>query len=809
MPRWTKITLKTLGILFGVILTIYVAAAVYINTNKEKLLKQVTVELNKNLKGEMLIGSMDPTFLGGFPGISLRLKDVVLKDSLWARHRHTLLSAKDFNVSVSALALLSGTLSIRKIAITEATIYLYTDSNGYTNTSVFKKNVRAEKKPERDKEAPAELGHFALNNVEFVVDNRKGNKLFRFVLDELKGKMDYSWSGWEANFQLKAIARSMAFNTKRGSFIKDKVLQGPFQISYSEDSGIIKVAKNILNIGEDPFSIGAQFDTSKENTDFVIDIEAKSIGWKNAASLLAPNISSKLNMFNFEKPIHVNCQIAGNMGPGGDPSIHVKADVKQNTLTTPGGKVDNCSFTGIFTNNFVKNKGTTDQNSAIQLYNFKGSYEQMPFSIDTAAINDLDKPIATGVFRSKFDISKLNNVVGDNMLRFGKGTADVKLAYRADIVDFKLTKPYVKGLVDIKNADVSYIPRKINFKNTAISLNFTDHDLFIKNIRLQSGKSIVYMDGSISNFLNLYYTAPEKILLNWQIRSPQLHLGEFLGFLGTRKPKARKRSVKSNFSDNLNELFEKSQVYMNVKVDKVYYNKFLATNAKADLLLSENRIAIKNMGLNHAGGSLKLNGSVSQNGDYNRFALNATLSNVDIQHFFYAFDNFGMKTLSSKNLKGYLFSKTNVTGSINDRGALMPNSLLGTVVFNLKKGALLNFEPVKSVGKFAFPFRDLDNITFSNLNGKFDLQGKQIKINPMQINSSLLNMDIAGVYSLGSGTNIALDVPLRNPKKDLEVTDVNERKARRMKGIVIHLLATDGEDGKIKIKLNKNREKTK
>lgn len=248
---------------------------------------------------------------------------------------------------------------------------------------------------------------------------------------------------------------------------------------------------------------------------------------------------------------------------------------------------------------------------------------------------------------------------------------------------------------------------------------------------------------------------------------------------------------------------------MNVKVDKVYYNKFLATNAKADLLLSENRIAIKNMGLNHAGGSLKLNGSVSQNGDYNRFALNATLSNVDIQHFFYAFDNFGMKTLSSKNLKGYLFSKTNVTGSINDRGALMPNSLLGTVVFNLKKGALLNFEPVKSVGKFAFPFRDLDNITFSNLNGKFDLQGKQIKINPMQINSSLLNMDIAGVYSLGSGTNIALDVPLRNPKKDLEVTDVNERKARRMKGIVIHLLATDGEDGKIKIKLNKNREKTK
>ncbi|MNX64677.1 hypothetical protein D3C86_957080 [compost metagenome] len=79
----------------------------------------------------------------------------------------------------------------------------------------------------------------------------------------------------------------------------------------------------------------------------------------------------------------------------------------------------------------------------------------------------------------------------------------------------------------------------------------------------------------------------------------------------------------------------------------------------------------------------------------------------------------------------------------------------------------------------------------------------------MQINSSLLNMDVAGVYSLSTGTNIALDVPLRNPKKDADVTDPAEKKARRMKGIVLHLLATDGEDGKIKIKLNKNREQSK
>lgn len=248
---------------------------------------------------------------------------------------------------------------------------------------------------------------------------------------------------------------------------------------------------------------------------------------------------------------------------------------------------------------------------------------------------------------------------------------------------------------------------------------------------------------------------------------------------------------------------------MHLSVAKIYYNKFLATDARADLLLSESGIVIKNASVKHAGGSLKLNGTIVQKGSLNRFNVHTDLSNVDIRHFFYSFDNFGLQSLTSKNLSGYLFAKTNLSGGITERGKLVPNSMSGNLVFNLKKGALLNFEPIINVGKFAFPFRDLNNITFENLNGKFNIRGQKITINPMQINSSLLNMDVAGIYSLSTGTNIAIDIPLRNPKKDADITDGEELKARRMKGIVLHLLATDGEDGKIKIKLNRNREQSK
>ncbi|TKC64026.1 AsmA family protein [Pedobacter hiemivivus] len=805
MPRWSKITLKVLAALVAVIFLIYVGLAIYVSANQKKLLARITEQLNQNISGTMTIGSMNPTFLKGFPGVSLSLKNVILKDSLWENHKHSLLEAKDFDVSVNVLGLLGGHVDIEKIGINNSTIYLFTDSNGYSNTAAFKKKAQQDQSAGKGS-VPTQIRNIILNNVDFKVDNRKGHKLFHFVVDELSGKIDYPLlGGWDVDVKLKTLAKSLAFNTDKGSFVKDKLLDGRFKVNYNEETRIFDVAPNKLNIGDDLFIIGGRFDTSKEGTDFTIDIEAPNILWKSAAGLLAQNITTKLNMFNLDKPIYVQCTLKGNMGAGGDPLINIKTLVKDNVLTTPGGVVKDCSFNGTFNNNYVNGKGLGDANSIIKLYHFKGSYEEIPFLMDTVFINNLEKPIATGIFKSQFDIAKLNKVLGQETLKFGKGTADVNLSYTADVVDFELTKPLISGSIGIKNADINYVPRKLNFSNTAIQLNFTNNDLFIKNIRLQSGKSVVFMDGVVRNFLNLYYTAPEKILLTWQIRSPQIHLAEFIGFLGSRgrSAKARGRNVKrTTLSEDLNTVFEKSNVNMHLSVDKIYYNKFLATNAIADLQLSESGIAIKNVGFKHAGGTLKLNGKITQKGTLNRFNVNAILSNVDIKHFFYSFDNFGLTSLTSKNLKGYLFSKTNISGGITDQGKLVTSSMVGNLVFDLKKGALLNFDPIINVGKFAFPFRDLNHITFDNLNGKFDIRGQKITISPMQINSSLLNMDVAGVYSLSTGTNIAIDVPLRNPKKDADITDPAEKKARRMKGIVLHLLATDGEDGKVKIKLN-------
>ncbi|TPD67353.1 AsmA family protein [Flavobacterium microcysteis] len=801
MPRWVRISLRVLSGIFLLIVITYLGLAFYVNTHKEEILASVNKKINENINGKFTAESIEPTFLQGFPRVSLRIKNVTLKDSLWDSHKNTLLEAEDFNISINILAFLRGTLEVKKIDINDAKIHLFIAENGYSNTAIFK--PKQEKETTGESSSFAEIKAFNLHNVIFISENLKGKKLFEFSINELKGRLDYNSKGWEAAVNLDASAQSLAFNTVHGSFIKDKTLNGKLDIVYDEKAETIVFEPNDLEIGSDNFNIGGKFSIGKTKSDFSLHIKADNILWKNASNLLSNNISRQLNRFDLEKPIDVNCDIIGDLNAEGDPLFLVKAVVKNNRLHIPDGIIDNCSFNGMYTNELVKGKGFDDPNSVVKLMNFKGAYKEIPFVMDSAIINDFSKPIVSGVFKANFPLEKLNNCVDKDLMAFSKGNANVELHFKADVVDFEITKPFVSGLVKIDNGDMRYVPRNLVFKNTNVALNFTDKDLFISNIRLQSGKSIVNMEGSIQNFLNLYYTEPEKLVLNWKVTSPQLYLGEFLGFLENRKTvkHAPVKTKKGNGNDKLDFLFEKSNVALSVQIDKFYYNKFTATNTKADLLLSDSGITIRNAVVNHAGGQVKLNGSVQQGKTKNHFSIKANVSNVAIEKFFYAFNDFDMESLKSKNLKGYLTTAAAISGAISNEGKLIPKSMDGMVGFTLKNGALLKFEPIKSAGKFAFPFRDLDTITFSNLKGNLDISGEKITIHPMQINSSVLNMDVAGIYSFGKGTNIALDVPLRNPKNDKGITDKEKLEERRNRGIVLHLLASDGDDGKIKIRL--------
>lgn len=780
------------------------ALSVYFNQNKGEIIAKVNHKINENINGKFHVTDFHYKFLTGFPNFTLALNDVEIKDNQWPSHKHTLLKAKEIEARLNIWSLLQKEINIHKILINDAQIYIYKAENGYSNVNIFKPK---KKKPKTSTEKPeTTIDEVNLNNVHVIIDNHLGHKLFDFDVASLDSKVDYDDDNWQTNLYLKTKINSLAFNTVHGSFAKEKMLEGNFDISYSEDSQKIDIKTQKLKIGSDAFDITAFFNIGKTNSLFGINI-GTDILWRNASNLLSGNISSKLNQFDLKKPIKVNCDIKGDLNVEGDPKIVVQADIRNNELTIPDGLFTNCSFKGIFTNNFKPEKGFNDPNSAIVLTHFKAEYETIPLTISQAVINNLEKPIATGIVNADFDVSKLNGMTNEKILHFESGHAKANLRFQFDIVDLYINKPRITGEVDITDATFDYVPKNLHAEKTAVQLSFTEQALYIKKIAYKHKKNIIRIDGKIDNFLNLYYDAPEKMVVNWNIYCPYIDVKQFLGVLknSPAQKTAQKKTTKKknvNFTNQLKSVIEKCTAVVNLKADKITYGALTATNTKATLQMLNSKLLLKNGTLQTSGGSIAFNGAILPSGNQYIFSSTAQVNRVDIASFLRSFNNFGIRSFSPKNIKGRLSSNANVTGLMSSKGDLIVNSMRGKLDFNVNQGALLNFEPIMKVGKFAFPFRDVENITFSDLSGSLNLRGEQIDIHKLTISSSVLNFDIDGIYSFGRGTNLALTVPLRNSKNDANLATKEERKAVRERGIVLHLIAYDNE-GKIKVKWGK------
>lgn len=803
MSRWLKISLKILSSLFILIVLIWLGAAYYINHNNKTILNTILNQLNANVNGKIEVESMETTLLKGFPGVAVSLKKVLLRDSLWTIHKHDLLNAADIDVSLNVFSLIAGDIKINKIDIKNASIYVYTDSLGYSNTSMFKRKTEG-KPTTKDKQA-FEIKRVDFNKVDLIVDNRRRFKLFHFLVDELKGKIDYPDSGWNGNIKLKTNIKNFAFNTKKGSFLEGKTLEGTLVTHYNNERKEIIIEQKKLTIGEDDFLIGAKIELAKESV-FAIDIRADKILYQNISLLLSPNISSKLLRFVIDEPIAVVGHIIDDGNKDNrDPLIDVRIQVKNNGVTIPSGRLTNCSFTGTFTNRDTASKPISNQNSAIRFYALTGDYYNAPLKVDTFSITNLDRPIAAGFITSQFPLEKLNSSIGGEAFNFKRGEADVRLYCKMDIDNFRFTRPVLSGNVVIKNADITYLPRNMNLVNSNLTLNFNQKDLTITHSRFQLGKSILNMNCSIQNFLNFYYTDPEKILVNLKLSSPTLSLSEFMSFLGPRKAIKRKPPTKNSVNevaDQLAAVLEASKVNIQLNVNKAIYKRFVANNLNANISMLGDGIYFNKINISHAGGNLNLTGNIKQSGTINKFIINSVINRVNVKEFFYAFENFGQNSITSQNLKGYLSAKVNASGSITDKGGIVSRAMYGQVIFNLNNAALVGFEPLQKVQKFAFKNRDFSNITIANLDGTMTLKGDKIDISPMQVNTSILNFNMKGIYGLSSGTDIALDIPLRNPKKSEGITDKEELKLARMKGIVLHLKAIDDGKGGIKVRWN-------
>jgi hypothetical protein len=418
--------------------------------------------------------------------------------------------------------------------------------------------------------------------------------------------------------------------------------------------------------------------------------------------------------------------------------------------------------------------------------------------------------VLSGRIRSNIDLQKINQITEGNTFGFKSGTANVNLIYKGGLSENDTAIPYLYGYVKLNNAEIDYTPRNIAFTNCSGIINFNGNDLNVPHMQLTRNKSTMHMKGGVKDFLNLFYTSPDKAIIDWHITSNQINISDYLAFVSKAKytvTTGKKHKTTSRYISRLNRFLELSTAHLDVNLANLYFRKFAASDVKADILLRKNDVSINNIKLNHAQGTLQMKAELLPSASGTPFKMNVDIEHVNVQQLFAAFENFGQEAIEEKNIRGTLSAAINMAGSLQGSGGLAPYSLNGNCDFHLVNGALVNFEPLEKVGKIVFRRRNLSNITFKKISNNLQVQGSKVYIKPMAIESSVLNIFLQGVYSLTTGTNIEMEIPVRNPQKDELIEDKELKDKRSRRGIILYLKAEDGDDGKVHIKWNKEGKK--
>ncbi|HEY0894936.1 MAG TPA: AsmA-like C-terminal region-containing protein [Sphingobacteriaceae bacterium] len=792
MRRTLFILLKAAGILAGLIAVIWIGAAAYVNTHKKEVLALITRLVNQNVNGTVTIESVEPALIKGFPGISIQLNSVRLVDSLQQGSRSDILRAREVFVAVNAFSILSGKPRIQDLSVENGSIYLYTDTSGHSNSRLFKKKSRSGNK----------INRITLRNVRVTLDNRLKGKLYSFSFRKLQSRIRYQAGGWKAEVALNGRINDLTFNVLKGSYAKNKIIRTDLNLSYRYDTHLLTVPRQLIRFDNDSFHIGGALYFAPDRSDYTLNITAPGIRFRNAAGLLTPRLKRTMAGYDFRKPIRIHADIKGRLRGKNDPLVKVNVKIRNNTFLFRKEEVRNCSFDAEFTNEVVKGLPRKDPNSRFAFYGLKGEWHTLPFRADTVYLVNLKQPVIEGKFRASFPLTRVNEVSEGQTFVFRKGTADVNVLYKAPFNAQDEGKSYIYGTVSIRNGGFTYTPRNLPFDDLKVSLDFRGEDLFLRNVSVRSGRSQLLMEGSLRNFLNLYYESPQDIVLDWKISSPMIDLGQFTAFLAKRKAvPASGVTPPARIFARLDRVLAQAEIRMNLNVEKLTYKKFLARNLRSDLTMGQNGIALKNISLQHAHGRVRLHGLIDQRTQLNRITMQGRLEDVDVNRLFYAFEDFGQKGISYTNLRGIFSSDVDVRGSMAETGQLIPQSVYGTVKFRLRNGALVNFPPMQKIGDLAFRNRNFSNITFADLTNTLVIQGSKVHIRPMLIRSNVLNLFVEGTYGFSKGTDIQLRVPLRNPEKDKYLADSLKRK-NVTKGIVLNLRAVE-QDGKIRIRLGK------
>lgn len=786
---------KTVAWILGILILIWLAAWVYVETKEDDLKERVANIIKKKTQGEVQIDGLSVSFFRTFPLISLQLNKVVIKDSITSYTHKDFLNVSDVYLRISPIGVIRGKGVIGKILLRNGEINIVSDSLDNSNEYIM------QSKPGEEKQGGTDLPDVELQNINVAYQKPSRRKDYNAFIRQLKFSARDRKGVLDIKLNIGMMVKNIAFNTRKGSYLKQKKFEGKVRLTFNRNNKDLLFEDITIDIDDHPYVFSGGFNLDNNNGAFRLDVRTKNVLYQNAVAVLNDQVQKGLKPYSIMNPVDLSVRISGKTVRKYAPFVDARITVKNNKVTTPQGVFEDCSFVGTFNNQLEEGKERNDLNSYLLFKEFTGRWENITFRSDSIKISNLIKPYLVCDVASEVDMKTLNKLADSKTFSFLQGKTSFDIDFRGPIHGDDSTASNINGTIKIVDASIKYNPRNVLLTDCEMDLKFVNNDLFVSKLNSSVGKTKLQMKGSAANFLSMLNVSPEKLTLKWKIFSPQLNLEDFKGLLASNSASRAandKKSTIAQTSSRIDKMFAEGDMYISLETPVMDYKTFRATGVKMDVVFTPTEVKMDRVELQHAGGSMNVSGAMKNGVEKNPVSLHVMMNNMDIPELFEAFNNFGQDAVTYDNLKGKLSAQVHYNTSITNKATLVTADSDGSIDFVLANGELNDFAPLKEISQKAFKKQDFGNIRFADLKNRLDLKGTAFIIHAMDIKSTALNFSVEGIYDFKNGTDMFIKLPVRNLLKSQADTDLSDD-GKRVGGVSIRLRAKTGDDGKLKV----------
>lgn len=714
---------------------------------EEEVVALVIKELNKHLKTEIRIDpkNIDLTIIKSFPDCAIEFKDLTAMDAQGFKTTDTLLQAKSLSLAFNIKDLFNKNYTIKKITLKDAQCHLKVDKKGNANYLVWKTDTTST----NNENLKFALENITLSNIELTYKNNKHKIKLNTSIKELyfKGKFN------DDQYTLISDGNAYVdlFQIDGVKYLYHKKLK--FDIEFDVNGSNYAIKKSETSINETQIVSNGAFVIRDSLVSLDVNFNGKNLDISTTLSLLPEKFQNQIHDYESDGEFYASGECHYKNGS----PIVIKSDfgIKKATITYKeksttlnnvnllGNIIVNENRSNLTLKNISANLNNNTFTGDIELTNFKDPYLKLKLAANTK----LEELI------SFYPIDTLENL---------SGTINLNAEIEGLISEMR-SNAYSPSIKANGNAVISDL--KATFKQTEKYINIPEgklelnnRHLNVYNLKLIRGNSDVMLVGELPNFLSYLFDPNEPLTVVARVTSDKIELEDFL-FGAGKSSESASVNIPTNLDFNVS-----------VEVKHLTFAKFVADNIKGNMLLKNQKIALKDLYLNATDGEMKMNAIADASGENIKVSGDCELNKLNVQKLFTQLNNFGQTTIQDNNLKGFITTNVDFTGAWDKKLNVDLSSINVTSSILIERGELIGFKPLESLAKY-IDVNELKHIKFSTLQSAVEIRNKMITIPKTSIKSNAINLELWGKHGFDNMIDYHIQLLLseiiaKRPKKN-------------------------------------------